>query len=929
MSTQKTILLIVVLCLLSAPLALAYAATAGSITGVVTDPKGAVVAGAAVTVTDPVSNQNYTATTDKAGRYKVEGLPAGVYTVTIAATGFTNIRRENVKVEDDKAATIDAKLEIAAVETQVNVSANSKPNTDSVYQQLRNKVRDASSFGGPYAKISNLVLKRDAATFTLKSGNLYFLDPVENRVTGGVFIGEGEVTVTPPNEIEKKSLTIFTDEPVLTEQFTQLVLRFTDKTFDEIKASSGVTMSTGGPEASRAREAYLSNQDLFRKEFRYNIDLRTLMDIYAPTRPGYFAAFINGKRYSKLVYQIDPLGIPEVSPDEVGLLSYGQSDGGYWTSFLQGGKFQKGTPPDHRLFDITHHEIDAVIRGTQLTATDQVTFSALSTRRVLPFNLFNSLRVSSVTDSEGHDVDFIQESKDEDADFAIIMPKALELGKTYTLNVQYQGGDALLDLGGGNFFLNPGARETWYPNNGGTSFGDRAVFSMTFHYSKGNMLVATGDLEGVETPGKDNLTAKWTSGQTELAVAGFNYGKFKKKETKDPDTGYNVEVFTNTQLAPDLQERNTQIRMIENQTGQDIETLTGGAASSTSGTTSAGAGGIVADTQNALRIYERFFGKLPYSHLAMTQQPAGFFGQAWPTLVYMPYTAFLDSTTRKQLMGARGATDTFWEYVGAHEISHQWWGHVIGWTSFREQWMSEGFAEFSASLYVQRMKGVGPFVEFWENQRKLITEASPSTKGRKPYTVGPITLGYRLNSGKTGNIARRMIYPKGAYVLHMIRMMMYNKNASDPDERFKTMMQDFIKSHYNQEASTEDFKKSVEKYMTNDMNLAGTGNMDWFFDQWVYGTEVPAYTFEYQIGSANGKPTLSGHITQSGVSENFRMLVPVWVDYGKGPVRLGSATLIGNSSVDLTNVPLPAQPKKVAICMLNDVLATSVQNTKR
>jgi hypothetical protein len=227
------------------------------------------------------------------------------------------------------------------------------------------------------------------------------------------------------------------------------------------------------------------------------------------------------------------------------------------------------------------------------------------------------------------------------------------------------------------------------------------------------------------------------------------------------------------------------------------------------------------------------------------------------------------------------------------------------------------------------MKGVGPFVEFWENQRKLITEASPSTKGRKPYTVGPITLGYRLNSGKTGNIARRMIYPKGAYVLHMIRMMMYNKNAADPDERFKTMMQDFIKSHYNQEASTEDFKRSVNKYMTNDMNLAGSGNMDWFFDQWVYGTEVPAYTFEYQIGSANGKPTLSGHITQSGVSENFRMLVPVWVDYGKGPVRLGSATLIGNSSVDLTNVPLPAQPKKVAICMLNDVLATSVQNTKR
>ncbi|MBV9957365.1 MAG: carboxypeptidase regulatory-like domain-containing protein, partial [Acidobacteria bacterium] len=218
MFTRKTILFIAALCLLTAPLALAYAAAAGSITGVVTDPKGAVIVGAAVTVTDPVSNQTYPATTDKAGRYKVEGLPAGIYTVTISATGFTNLRRENVKVEDDKVATIDAKLEIAAVETQVNVSLNNKPNTDSIYQQLRNKAKDANSFSGPYAKVSNLVIKRDAATFTLKSGDIYFLDPVENRITGGVFIGDGEVTVTPPNEIEKKSLTIFTNEPTMTEQ---------------------------------------------------------------------------------------------------------------------------------------------------------------------------------------------------------------------------------------------------------------------------------------------------------------------------------------------------------------------------------------------------------------------------------------------------------------------------------------------------------------------------------------------------------------------------------------------------------------------------------------------------------------------------------------------------------------------------------------
>lgn len=929
MLSRKLFCLFLSTIILAMPLVHAHAA-GGTISGTVTDSKGALVVGAAVTVTDPVSNQRFATTSDKSGRYAIEGLPAGLYIVSVSATGFSISRFNDIRVEDDKTVTVDAKLAIAPVESQVSVNVgNSKPNDDSTYQKLRNMAKEAGSFSGVYAKVNNVVLKRDAATFTLRSGELYFLEPVDNRVTGGVFLGEGEMTLTPPNDIEKKSLSIFTNSTTISEPFTQLVLHFTDKTFDEIKASPNVTMSTGGPEASRARDSFLDKQNLFRKEFNYNIDLRTLMDIYAPKRPGFFVAFIAGKNYNKLVYRLDPLGIPEVSPDEVALLSYGTSDRGIWTSFYQDGKYLRGNSPDHRLFDITRHDIDATIRGTQITATDLVTFSALSTRRVLPINLFPSLRVSSVQDEHGHDIPFVQENKDEDADFGIILPQDMELGKVYKVTIQYKGGDALLDLGGGNYFLDPGARDTWYPNNGGTSFGDRAIFSMMFHYSKGSTLVATGDMEGAETVDDDVASAKWTSGDTELAVAGFNYGKFKKKETKDADTGYNVEVFTNTQIAPDLKARNDRIRMIENETGESIETLTGGAATSTSGSTGSGAAGIIADTQNALRIYDDFFGKLPYSHLAMTQQPASNFGQAWPTLVYMPYTAFLDATTRKELFGARGAVNTFWQYVGAHEISHQWWGHVIGWTSFREQWMSEGFAEFSASIYVQKMKGITAFIDFWENQRKLIVEASPFTKGRKPYTVGPVTLGYRLNSAKTGNVARALIYPKGAYILHMIRMMMYDKRAADGDERFKKMMHEFITTYYNQEASTEDFKKIVNKYMTNEMNLAENASMDWFFDQWVYGTDVPAYTFDYSVGSAGGKAALSGRITQSGVSDTFRMLVPVWVDFGKGWVRLGSATLVGNSTVDLPNIPLEQTPKRVAICALNDVLATSIANNKR
>jgi aminopeptidase N len=366
------------------------------------------------------------------------------------------------------------------------------------------------------------------------------------------------------------------------------------------------------------------------------------------------------------------------------------------------------------------------------------------------------------------------------------------------------------------------------------------------------------------------------------------------------------------------------IRRIENDTedggitGTTLETMS----------TSAGAVSVLTQAQNATRIYTNYFGKIPYNRVAMTQQPAGFFGQAWATLVFMPYTAFLADTERVQLFGIRGGTDGFWNEVAPHEVAHQWWGHSVGWTSYHDQWMSEGFSEFSASLYIQMVeKDINKFIAFWENQRKLITEASPATKGRKPFTVGPVTQGYRLNNAKTGSIARAMIYPKGAYILHMIRMMMYDARGGTGDERFKKMMQDFIQSHYNKDVSTNDFKLAVEKHMTAEMNVDKNGKMDWFFDEYVYGTEMPSYKFTYQITDApGGKATLTGKITQSNVSDKFVMRVPLYADYGKGWSYVGAATVAGSSTLDLTNIPLPGKPKKVAIAALKDILAENIDD---
>jgi Carboxypeptidase regulatory-like domain/Peptidase family M1 domain len=913
----KKLPLLLVAFVLSIPFLIAYAA-GGRIEGKVTDPKGAAVSGATVTVTNQVTKQDFTAVTDNQGKYKVEGLAAGIYTVRVASKGFNEGRRDEVKVEDDSAATIDVRLEIAPVEVQVKV-AGQKGNQDPVYQSLRN-LGKGDDFSGNYAVVNNLQLKRDAANFNLKSGELYFITPVENRVTAAVFIGDGEMTLVPPTEVEKNSIKIFTGEGGITESFNRLVLRFTDKTFDEVKASGNASMKTGGAGSSSARSAFRDNQDLLHKQLRDNRELRTLFDIYDPSREGFFTAFINGKRFNKLIYIVDPLGVPGATPEEVGLMSYGETDGGIWLAFHHEDEFKKGTASsseDNRLIDINRHEIDAAIKGTNLAATDRITFRSLRAgTRVVPFDLYRTLRVSKVQDGDGTDLSFVQEDKNEDADFGVIMAKPLEAGKTYTLNIQYEGNEALRDSGGGNFILIP--RSTWYPGNANTLFAeDRAIFDMTFRYPKQYMFVGTGSPAGPDTKEGDLAIAKWSSGQTELAVAGFNYGKFKKKVINDKDSGYDVEFYANTEVPDEIKDIQTQIDRMESQGMKTMTTLG-------SITTTGMADAALADAQNASRIYNMFYGKLPYGRLAMTQQPAANFGQAWPTLVYMPYMAFIDTTQRAQLLGTRGGTDTFWRYVAPHEIAHQWWGHIVGWDSYHDQWMSEGFAEFSASLYVQFIRGNDKFIDFWEDLRKQIVQATPATRDRKPYTIGPVTQGYRLNNGKTGGAARFLIYPKGAYILHMLRMMMYSQ-AKGGDAHFQAMMKDFVQTHFNKDVSTEDFKAIVEKHMTPEMNVTGNGKMDWFFNEWVYGTEVPAYKLEYSVSSDG---VVNGKVTQSGVSDDFVMLVPLYVDMGKGWAKLGAARITGNSSVEIKNLKLPAAPKRVAVCAMNDVLATSIENTK-
>jgi hypothetical protein len=157
----------------------------------------------------------------------------------------------------------------------------------------------------------------------------------------------------------------------------------------------------------------------------------------------------------------------------------------------------------------------------------------------------------------------------------------------------------------------------------------------------------------------------------------------------------------------------------------------------------------------------------------------------------------------------------------------------------------------------------------------------------------------------------------------MIRMMMWQ--PKDGDALFMEMMHDFLSTYRLQAATTEDFKTIVEKHMTPQMDIEGTHTMDWFFREYVYGTDLPVYHFESQMTAMdNGGVNLHLKLTQSGVPENFRNIVPIYLEMQDGHVvRLGSVRINGNSTLE-NNVPLakpPAAIKKVWINYNYDVLS--------
>ena len=776
--------------------------------------------------------------------------------------------------------------------------AQAGPNSDPNYVALRN-----ITLGSESVSVTNFDLKRDAATFRLKSGTVCFVPPVNGKVTGAVFVGDGTFLLAPPTETERKSLKYLTKEDEFNERFERLVLRFTDSTYDEIKKAG--TAASGACDAGPLKDS----QNTTRHKIKYNLESRILEEVLSPEPRGLFFAFVHGKRYDdKELYQIDP----NENSDQVDFWTYDENKFGDWASFNFTQPHPKGS--FGRPVRIDHHQLETTLeKNGALSGKATTTFvSERNGLRVVPFSLFHTLRVQSVT-ADGQPLPFIQEDKNDDAQFAVILPKPLAAGEKFSVTTSYSGKEAVSNEGGGNYF--PIARDDWYPNNANFTLGEYASYDMTFRIPKGMKIAATGALVSDSNDGGQNVSV-WKS-ETPQTVAGFSFGRFKVEEAKLTKPEIFIQSFAN-------EESPNWVQSLQQATSGDLpgQSQNTGVALGTMSTTSLNKKAL-AEGELAEQLYSDYFGPSLFTHLELTQQTACNFGQSWPGLVWIPICYYFDTTVRHQLgmdWGDRG----YWKVVTPHEIAHQWWGHTVGFSSSRDQWMSEGFADMSASLYLSMIeKNPKKFLTFWNDERELLLEKN--AQGFRAIDVGPVTMGYRTSNSRVGGgITRRLIYPKGAYILHMIRMMMYDKQNGD--KQFKETMQDFVNTYRGKAATTEDFKAIVENHMTQDMDAEGNHKMDWFFNEYVYGTQLPSYKTDYSFDTgADGTFVMNLNVAQSGVDDKFRMIVPVYLELDDGRiVFLGRLRIVGNSS-GTAKVPLKglkAKPRRALINYSDDVLAS-------
>ncbi|HEY0703027.1 MAG TPA: M1 family aminopeptidase [Candidatus Acidoferrales bacterium] len=755
---------------------------------------------------------------------------------------------------------------------------------------LYDALNDLKLDGTHVYAVKDLTFRRDAFRFGLTEGSLAFLQAIDGRITGAVFVGRGHVVGAPRDPGERRSLSRALGVPILDQTFTSAYLRFTDDTAAELQhqIEAGDADVANDPNfATRWAPALAS--------FAPSHSLRIMEDLLAAEPKPYFYALLRNDTVGSFDVIVDQRRDEQVMVGQL-LRDNGVEFYDVWTSFRAEDAPAKPT----EYFRPVHYSVDSVI-GDDLALTGKTTVTLKVVQggeRFVHLELSRNLAVSEILGADGKPVVFFQnqdltpqEAVRRGNDFVfVVLPAPPRAGDELELEVRYHG-NVIANAGNGVEFV--GERGTWFAHLDGEHF---AMFDLSFHWPKRLTLVATGDK--IEThEDADSKSGKWKS-EIPFATAGFNLGEYKVATTGDAPK---VRIYANKELEEAITSRlqarsSTRLETTPSFVNPLNGTTSSMVAASPTLNPNVSLNELSGKVLDSIQFFRNINGAFPLDHLDISQIP-GSFGQGWPGLIYLSTLAFLPADTQEQAGITEWTQRASRNLMPFHEVVHQWWGNETIAADYRDTWIEEGLAHYLAILYSDSKKPSEHRLASWlDHYRGELLVKVPGSNEPIEQT-GPLTLGPRLASEKVPDAYATIMYGKGTWVVHMLHEMMREPGTADPDAKFRELLQSILKDYKYLPFSTDDFKHALERHMNPRMDLEGTGRMNWFFDEWVRGTGIPHYTVKYDVKPKGEGFVVTGVLQQTGVSEIFTAPIPIYASHGPGkPEKLGVVITTGNET---------------------------------
>ena len=779
-----------------------------------------------------------------------------------------------------------AVLAFSTLDAQTIVPAPQN-NTVTLYRTVLNPELDAAEV----YQIRGVSIDREDLHVSMSDGMMGLIKAVDGRITGAIFEGSGELLLIAPDRAERTSLALFTGSAVLEQQFGSAYFRFVDdKLVAELRAGFRKAEPTDVEEFVKRWQQPV--HDLARADGLHILQALTNSDEagfpYIHVRLGGTALGIFDVFYD--AGSLEQISVAKATPAPQGI--YFDT----WASFPARSSRREGPGSGARLRpDFSDYVIRASINPpTDLSAEAEFTLTPrLTGQRMIILELSRHLRVSEVL-VNGQPVDFIQNEAVTGSDLArrgddlvgIAFPQALEKDRPVRMSLKYSG-PVMFDTGGDLLYV--GARGTWYPN-AGPVYSD---FDLSFTYPEEWTLVATGQqISSDVTQGR--RTTRFVTAKA-IARAGFNLGKFITAEATSGKVTIHAHASKNVERDLAAKEARAGRRPEPSREVQAIADL----AASTVGFLS-----------NELDPF-------PYTTLEITQLP-GMLSQSWPGLVYLSSMVFLDHDERR----AAGIRDPYVDLLLsklmlAHETGHQWWGDAVDWVSYRDEWIIEALANYSALIMLERQDPQAMRVTLDYYRGELLKQ----TPNGLVADAGPVTLGPRLTSSKFPDSYERVMYGRGTWLIHMLRIMLREAGGKNNDALFFAALKGLLDKSPNHKISTRDLQTAFEQVLPPSLNYEKKKSLEWFFDGWVNGASIPQFTLSNVnlASQTSGKVRAKGVIKEAHASKDLITAVPIFAVDGQGKRHFLAFVFADDPETDFT-LTAPAGTKQIVLDPENSIL---------